>query len=110
MVQLRVLDPRGVRPGDHAVLAPRLDTLQGKKVGLVMIHFRWHSWYVTADRLQEIAREQGDPFEGACLDLSHGSDAHLSGSSSSGLSAEEEREELLTFAKSCDGVLVGLGN
>jgi hypothetical protein len=107
MIRMQVLDPRGDRTGARPDIAPRLDRLEGTTLGVVMIHFPWHSWYLFADRLVEMASERS--FTVKTLDLSHSSEAHFTGAGQV-RDEDREREELLAFGRGLDAVVVGLGN
>src|SRR5262249_32608919 len=97
MLTLSVLDPRAEGTAARPHLAPRLDNLKGKKVGVVMIHFPWHSWYVIADRLEELAHDSGEEFTIERLDLSGNSDSHFTGAGRRPADHDQEKEQLTAF-------------
>jgi hypothetical protein len=109
MPGMTVLDPRGEETAESVRLAPRLDNLKGKKLGIVL-DGPWRSWYVFSDRMEEIIDDSGQECTVERIELV-GSAFDRSGvkHTAHGL-RPDEKEKLANFAGTVDAVIVGLGN
>ena len=108
MQGMTVLDPRGEETAERLQLAPRLDSLKGKKLGVV-IDGPWRSWYTFSERMEEIIADSGEEIEVERLEFDTNINKQGVKHTEHGLTSKE-KEVFASFAGKVDAVVVGLGN
>lgn len=97
MGTIEVLSPVALGPTDAHPLAPRLDTLRGKRLGIRIDH-AWRSWQLAADELATLARAELGVADVVIFDP----ESRIG-------KPEEESRKVVEFARGVDAALVGLG-
>lgn len=97
MKEIEILSPVSAGPEETAALAARVDTLQGKVLG-IRRDSAWHSFEVFADRLGRLARERLGVSEVVMFDP----EARIG-------TPEQESDRVVEFAEEVDAAVVGLG-
>ena len=91
--QVSILVPVSEDSGSKLLLAPRLDTLAGKRIGI--INNGWRCMHLAADELRRLLREQG------VSDLVE---------KRTTAARPVLQSDLMDLARTADGVICGIGN
>jgi hypothetical protein len=108
--RLTILHPRGEPAVETPTAVPRLSSLTGKTLGIV-VDGPWRSWYVFTDEMQQVLATQEPEVRVVTLELNSlpTQNARQGTKAKPRQSREEVEEELDRFAREVDAVVVGLG-
>ena len=103
-----ILDPRGEQQERIGGASPRLESLEGKTVGIV-IDGPWRSWYVSSEILEECLQDRG--IDVIRVDVNH-VDLSTKGLNLANVRKGSNRDEsaMEQLATEVDAAIVGLAN
>ena len=106
--RVEILDPRGEQQERIGGASPRLASLEGKTVGIV-IDGPWRSWYVSSEVLEECLEDRG--IDVMRVDVNH-VDLSTEGLNLANVRKGSHRDEseMELLATEVDAAIVGLAN
>ena len=97
MSTIEILSPAALGPSESAVLAPRLVSWHGRRLGIRIDH-AWRSWWVAADEIARLARTELGVADVTIFDP----ESRIG-------KPEAESQKVVDFAAGIDAAIVGLG-
>ena len=97
MGSIDILSPVALGPTESRPLAPRIDTLAGRVLGIRIDH-AWRSWWYAADEIERLARTRLGVRDVVVFDP----ESRIG-------RPEDESAKVVAFARTVDAAVVGLG-